>query len=262
MLAPQDDLTLGSTVTQFIRGRDGVEIGRMADFLSSVGKVAILGGMPRDFARTGSSENFRSDVDLVVDAPAAELRRVLRPHSVKFNRFGGCRFHYGAFEFDVWALENTWAVASGYVPAQSLSDLINTTFFDCDAVVYHCESGAISSTPGFWRSLHKRRIDINLEFNPHRVGTLARTLRALLDWQLDLSPKLESYLLAGLVQHGTAVARYTQDNTHSYRFARVLDMRQTINRLSDNGTDHSLDFQNEVRQLRAVLSSEAAREAV
>jgi len=262
MVAPLDDVTLGSTITQFIRGGDGADIGRLVDLLRSTGNVGILGGMPRDLARTGSSENFRSDVDLVVDAPAAELRRALQPHSVKYNRFGGCRFHYGAFDFDVWALESTWAVASGYVPVQSLSDLVNTTFFDCDAVVYHCESGAISSTPGFWKSLHRRCIDINLEFNPHRVGTLARTLRALLDWQLDLSPKLESYLLAGLVQHGTAVARYTRENTRSYRFARVLDIRQAISRLSDNGTEDSRDFQDEVRQLRAVLSSEAVGQAV
>lgn len=262
MKTPLDDLTLSSTVTRFIRGREGAEIGRMADLLSSVGKVAILGGMPRDFARTGSSENFRSDVDLVVDAPAAELRRVLRPHAVRYNRFGGCRFHYGAFDFDVWALENTWAVTQGHVPVRSLSDLTKTTFFDCDAVVYHCDSGTLSWNPSFWTSLHKRRIGINLQLNPHPVGTLARTLRALLDWQLDLSPELIDYLLTGLTKHGVAVERYTQANNQCYRFARVLDIPYTIGTLKGKGATHHQGFGEVVAQLRSALNSQIVRQAV
>lgn len=262
MLAPRDDITLSTSIHRFIREDEGADIGRLTDLLRTVGSVAIFGGMPRDFARTGGSANFRSDVDLVVEASPYALSHALQSFGVKRNRFGGCRFRLGRFDFDVWALENTWAVAEGHVPVRSLSDLTKTTFFDCDAVVYHCDSGAISRTPSFWTNLRERRIGINLQFNPHPVGTLARTLRALLDWQLDLSPELIDYLLTGLTQHGSEVERYTRVNIQYYRFARVLDVPYTIDRLSGKGARQPQDFGEAVAQLRSALNSEVVLQAV
>ena len=40
-------------------------------------KVSIFGGMIRDIAR-GGKRGFRSDIDLVIDAPAAQVTHILQ----------------------------------------------------------------------------------------------------------------------------------------------------------------------------------------
>ena len=224
------DHELSSDISQFIRSERGSDIGRLVDLLEAVGPSAIFGGLPRDFARDGSS-SFDSDVDVVVDAPAAALDACLQPMGAERNRFGGYRLRFGRFDFDVWALERTWAASTGQVAVRTLSDLVKTTFFDCDAILYHCQTAAISRPSAYWSKARRHVIDINLEANPHQVGTLVRTLRALFDWQQDLSPKLANYLVLGLAEHHAAVLQYALAQPRTYRFARELDLDATLTQL-------------------------------
>jgi hypothetical protein len=229
--AEMHDGELSSRIAHFIRGQEGADIGRLIDMLEPVGEVGIFGGMPRDFARVGGSVAFASDVDVVVDAPTDALDEVLHPTGAKRNRFGGYRLRHGRFDFDIWALERTWAARTGHVAVSSLKDLVKTTFFDCDAVVYHCRSAAISRSNSFWPNLHRGVVDINLEANPHRVGMLARTLRILFDWEQDLSPKLAEYLVSGLAEHGAAVMQYARADAGNYRFAHEVDLEVALGKL-------------------------------
>lgn len=242
------DLELSSGIARFIRGQDGADIGRLVDMLGSVGEVGIFGGMPRDFARAGDSVAFNSDVDVVVDGPANALDDMLRPMEAERNRFGGYRLRCGRFDFDIWALEKTWAVSTGHVAVQSLTDLVKTTFFDCDAVVYHCRTATISRSSSFWSNLHRGVVDINLEANPHQVGALVRTLRVLFDWQQDLSPKLAEYLVAGLAEHGAAVVQYALAHGGHYRFTRELDLEVALGDLHCYETSQGLQFKHVINR--------------
>jgi hypothetical protein len=238
--AERHDLELSSRIARFIRGQEGADIGCLIDMLEPVGEVGIFGGMPRDFARASGGGPFDSDVDVVVDAPADALDEVLHPMGADRNRFGGYRLRHGRFDFDIWALERTWAVSTGHVAVRSLTDLVKTTFFDCDAVVYHCRSGTISRSNSFWSNLHRGIVDINLQANPHQVGTLARTLRILFDWQQDLSPKLAEYLVTGLAEHGVAVMQYARASAGNYRFAREVDLEVALKNLRHHKTWNGL----------------------
>jgi hypothetical protein len=172
------------------------------------------------------------------------------------NRFGGYRLRHGRFDFDIWALERTWAVSTGHVAVRSLTDLVKTTFFDCDAVVYHCRSATISRSNSFWSNLHRGVVDINLEANPHQVGTLARTLRTLFDWQQDLSPKLAEYLVTGLAEHGAAVMQYARANAGNYRFTREVDLEVALGNLRHHKTWNGLQFKRVAgKGQRSVLKS-------
>lgn len=248
--ADQHDLRLSAGIAAFIRGSEGDDIGRLVDQLDQFGEVAIFGGLPRDFARVGSA-NFNSDVDVVVDTPAGVLENVLRPMGAEVNRFGGYRMRYGRFEFDIWALERTWAVSAGHVAVQSLTDLVKTTFFDCDAILYHCRTSTISRSGSFWSNLHRGVVDINLEANPHQVGTLARTLRVLFDWQQSLSPKLADYLVAGLAEHRAAVVQYALAHSGAYRFTHELDLDVALGDLHCHETSNGLQFKQLMRHRRA-----------
>src|SRR5262245_8893681 len=103
----------------------GMEANALIECLSAIGPVAIFGGMVRDIARHGS-ESFASDIDLVVDGPSEALASIFTDRSAKRNRFGGYRMYGCHAQFDVWSLQDTWAVKEGLVSASSLADLIKT----------------------------------------------------------------------------------------------------------------------------------------
>jgi hypothetical protein len=232
------DRDLSHDIADFIRGPEGGEIGTLVDVLSDVGDSAIFGGLPRDFARDGRGA-FNSDVDVVVDASPEVLDTMLGALGGRRNRFGGYRLKYGRFDFDVWALQSTWAVSNGYVAAHSLNDLIKTTFFDCDAVLFHCRTLEITSSDRFWTSIKHGIVDINLEANPHYVGTLARTLKILVDWRQDLGPKLMDYLTEGMARNGGELVDYVVRNGLGRHLAAGSDPNAVIGELYKHVTLHS-----------------------
>lgn len=205
------DRGLSSDIADFIRGPQGHDIGDLVDRLSPVGDCAIFGGLPRDFAREGR-DAFKSDVDIVVDSAPGELDTLLGQIGGQRNRFGGYRLKYGRFDFDVWALQTTWAASTGHVEVHSLTDLVKTTFFDCDAVLFHCRTLEITRSERFWTSIEHGIVDINLEANPHYIGTLARSLRIFFDRRQQLTPRLATYLAEGLARNRNEILAYATRN--------------------------------------------------
>lgn len=191
-----DDIVgLGDRMRAFLADEalGGPEIVDLVGHLGQLGEVAIFGGMPRDIARAGASA-FASDVDLVVDADPGRLSELLRCAPVRRNRFGGFRIDGRRHSYDVWALSSTWAVEAGHVRATSLDDLVHTTFFNCDAVIYRCTADRIHHGKRFQTWLHDRVVDVNLEKNPNPAGAVGRALRAVLEWDHAAGPRLVRYL--------------------------------------------------------------------
>ena len=205
---------LSADIADFIRGPEGDEIGGMIDRLSTVGNCAIFGGLARDFARDGR-DAFKSDVDVVVHGDPKALDLLLSNMQGRRNQFGGYRLKHGRFDFDVWPLQMTWAARAGHVKLRSLPDLTKTTFFDCDAVLFDCHTLAISRSDRFWTSIRQGIVDINLEPNPNRIGTLVRILRMRFDKKLQLTPRLSSYLARGVARSRTQILDYATRNNRA-----------------------------------------------
>lgn len=154
-------------------------------------RVAIIGGLVRDFALGGRSA-FRSDLDLVIDGPEKDVSVIAKDLYATPNRFGGYGCKVGPWKIDFWALETTWG--RRHVPVQRLEDVIACTFFDWDAVVYELKNKQLIYIDGYMERVSNRILDINLRPNPSPKGNLVRAIRRLSLWQAYPGPKLRDFI--------------------------------------------------------------------
>ena len=163
----------------------------LEDRFTTFDRIAVIGGLVRDFAHEGRA-GFRSDLDLVIDAPADRVAALASKLGATSNRFGGFGCKQGPWKIDFWALETTWA--RRHVPVHRLEDIVACTFFDWDAVAYVLRSRRLICTDDYLDRLRKRTLDINLLPNPSPKGNLVRAVRRLILWQVQAGPSLECFI--------------------------------------------------------------------
>lgn len=156
-------------------------------------KVSIFGGMIRDIARNGK-RGFRSDVDLVIDAPAEKVKELANRLAAKPNLFGGFGYTSTRWEIDFWALETTWAHKHGHIKASSIDDLMEGTFFDWDAAHYDIKSRKLHFQSGYLERIRSRTLGVNLIKTPSAVGNAVRAVRRVLLWDLKASQDLLDFV--------------------------------------------------------------------
>ena len=172
-----------SVVTHFIN-----EVSVCAD-------VFIFGGALRDISLLGAP-SFRSDVDTVVQVHDREAFAdiLVRQHAVQ-NKFGGYRVRFGRWNFDVWEISRTWAFSEGIVEASSPLSLLQTTFFNWDAILYDWRLGSLHHSQNYFSDLSQRYLELVLEDNPNTIGALVRTLRTLSSSDEILAgPRLSTFI--------------------------------------------------------------------
>lgn len=169
----------------------------LEDEFTSRGRVAIIGGLVRDIARRGA-DGFRSDVDLVIEAPRQTVKDLALSLDASPNRFGGYGYQHPHWKVDFWALEDTWAVVHGHVEAERLDDLVHSTFFDCDAVLYDIEDRQVMASESYFERLAKNQIEINLRPNPSEDGNLLRAIRRIFCWGAEPGPLLHRFIFETL----------------------------------------------------------------
>lgn len=161
---------------------------------SSLADLAIFGGMIRDLT-LGRPEFFNSDIDLVSSASAEEIYYAIRNYTPVRNRFGGYRFFFLGRPYDIWSLEDTWAVREGYVDAKCIEDLCSTTFFTTDAAIFNINSECFY-LPKFCRqSIRRKILDINLIHNPYPAKMAMKAIDLSVKRGFKLSPGLCEYVL-------------------------------------------------------------------
>lgn len=154
-------------------------------------RVAVIGGLVRDFAYGGRS-SFRSDLDLVIDAPKERIAEIASSLRATPNRFGGFGCKQGPWKIDFWALETTWA--RKYVTLNSLEDIVSSTFFDWDAAAYDLKEKKLICSEDYLFRLQSRTLDVNLLPNPSPLGNLVRAVRRLMIWRVQPGPLLKDFI--------------------------------------------------------------------
>jgi hypothetical protein len=154
-------------------------------------RVAVVGGLVRDFAH-GGRKSFRSDLDLVIDAPKESVAALASSLSATPNRFGGFGCKQGPWKIDFWALETTWA--RKYVPLNSLEDIVSSTFFDWDAAAYDLKGKKLICSEDYLMRIRSKILDVNLLPNPSPLGNLVRAVRRLMIWRVQAGPLLKAFI--------------------------------------------------------------------
>lgn len=176
-------------------------------------RIAVIGGLARDFAREGRT-GFRSDVDLVIDAPQESVAEVAALLNATSNRFGGFGCKLGPWEIDFWALETTWA--RKYVRVESLEDIIFCTFFDWDAIAYDLKARRLICPEHYLSRIKSKTLDINLLPNPSPLGNLVRAVRRLMIWKVRAGPLLSGFISEQLDESALQFVQEKEAELYTY----------------------------------------------
>lgn len=179
----------------------------------SFDRVAVIGGLVRDFAREGRT-GFRSDVDLVIHDSKEEVALLAEKLKATPNRFGGYGYKSGPWKIDFWALETTWA--KKHVPMQTLEDVLLGTFFDWDAVAYDLWERKLICHDDYLERLRTKKLEINLRPNPSPMGNLVRAIRRLVLWQLVPGERLTCFIDEYLDEDALRYLQKKEEELFSY----------------------------------------------
>ncbi|HRX87838.1 MAG TPA: hypothetical protein P5528_00200 [Steroidobacteraceae bacterium] len=164
--------------------------------LEPYGRVFVFGGAIRDLALYGSA-TFPSDIDVVMEAADfAPMVEHLRKSGAARNRFGGFRFTTKRWKFDVWRLEDTWALREGHVRGSTARTLLATTFFNWDAIAYDFSQKRLLVQDGYFDKLDAGLLGINLAANPNPAGNARRALRMYASGRAGLESGLVQFVAA------------------------------------------------------------------
>lgn len=196
--------------------------------LNQFGRIIVFGGAIRDLALHGNRE-FPSDIDIVVEAADVEsLSDCMAEMCAIRNRFGGYRFSTFKWKFDVWRLEDTWALREGHVLGRTAEALLGTTFFDWDAIAYDYTNRQLLIHEGYFDRLQIGVVDINLEPNPNPTGNARRALDIYRHGSAALAPRLASFV-------ATAVRTWICDGSFERRREDLFDVKSYLEDFDSSG---------------------------
>jgi hypothetical protein len=203
--------------------------------------AVVFGGVLRDLALYGPAERPR-DVDIVVDCSSYELAAWLSAFPAQRTRFGGFRVRIHKWNFDIWALHDTWAfTTSDMVP--TFENLPKTTFFNIEGI-----AAQLNTTPrqkralysfGFADAISSKILDINFEPNPFPQLCIIRGLLTASRHDLLLSPRLAHYM-ANHANH-TEIAEIVHVQFRHYGVVRLRpnDIERWLDHIEQSLRQHS-----------------------
>jgi hypothetical protein len=170
-------------------------------------RTYLVGGFLRDVV-VHSYSHWPRDFDVVVEGCSSdELKGVFIDILAGQNRFGGLTLRrstempgYKAvtpeLDFDVWRLEDTWAVRHFDLP-RTIESFVRTPFLNIDSI-------AISIGPGddylsvfehgFFEALKRRQVEVNQSSNPYPVLCAVRGLIMAATLDFAVGPKLAAFV--------------------------------------------------------------------
>jgi hypothetical protein len=162
--------------------------------MQNIGDTYIIGGLVRDLAFFGLNDRPISDIDIVVCCNPRALAEFSKKIGAQKNRFGGYAATIGGARVDYWSLSATWAHRNGHVIIRRPRDLIKSTFFDWDAIIFDVKRKKIHADSNYLHRMMSRIVDINLEPTPSSKGNLVRALRRLVMWDARPARALRSFI--------------------------------------------------------------------
>lgn len=159
----------------------------------------LCGGAVRDLLLE-KSRSMPRDLDIVVNSVTKEdLIDAYKSFVLRENRFEGLSVYINDWKIDIWPLSSTWAFEKEYVPFDGFfSDYTKTTFLNIEAIVVELFPGKGRkrkiASGGFFESVEKKILEINLEANPDPEVNIARAIYMSVKYQFCIGPHLTTYI--------------------------------------------------------------------
>lgn len=242
---------LAERVTRYVNNVPSLSGEALNKTLNSIfgfkSRKMIIGGLVRDLARGGIA-NRHFDVDVVLDLPADEVAKIGMLLHATSNRFGGFGTVKDGWKIDFWALSTTWAHQEGHTRLHYPVDIIDTTFFNVDAVAYNLEKKSVVMYDDYLDQLRDRILEIKLEPNPSIDGNTVRAIRRLRMWKYRCGPRLAQFLQNNIDERmfkhviETELRLYGKSYAQTYRGAdHLLEDLTSIN--LEKGVQMELNFE-------------------
>lgn len=174
-------------------------------------QAVFFGGTLRSLLWSRVRENVPGrprDVDIVTEgARLDDLEKLFRPYIVRHTRFGGLKLErvgslVGSrkWEFDIWPLEETFALKESGKKFPNFRNLPETTFFNVESIAVDIwarrgsERRVFSKDDQFFKGIIQRTLEVNKVENPFPDLCVVRALvmAAQLEWKIG--PKLLQFL--------------------------------------------------------------------
>ncbi len=218
-----------------------VEVSELIASLTKCARTYVFGGMLRDIGLFGT-EGFQSDIDLVFLGDKESLKNTIQKlGNLKYqeNKFGGYRIKGLYWELDIWCAQDTWAIKKGHVEFHDISSLLNTTLMTWDSALYCINDHKLIIKENYLDNLVSRKLDIILEENPNRLGSLVKILRTIYGKKaVSLGPKAAALLINTLTaDSGATLMAYEQRSfeNHFINNKNLSLLKQKLSDYSGNG---------------------------
>jgi hypothetical protein len=207
--------------------------------------AVLFGGAVRDLALGIPRPR---DVDIVVRGAELDMIRsaLSRAGRLRSTRFGGLHWERHGWMFDIWRLEDTWAIRQFHWAPVDFSLLPRTTFFNIEAIAIDLTSSKGQKRSvyesGFFDAMSTRTLDINLEANPFPALCVIRTLVMSLRLEFFVSRRLAEYIVKHGRSEGIHAVIAAQRSHYGRVHLREADISYYLNAIEDQLTARNLSL--------------------
>jgi hypothetical protein len=210
-------------------------------------RTYLVGGFLRDVV-VHPHARWPRDFDVIVEGCTSdELRSLFIDIIAGHNRFGGLtlrrstRDQYDVaaqeLDFDVWRLEDTWAVRHFALPHR-IEAFVQTPFLNIDSIAMSIGPGDDYLNVfehGFFDALKRKSIEVNQLSNPYPVLCAVRGLIMAATLNFVVGPKLAAFVYE--IAANVAVEEFVAAQIDHYRHLRssreqleqwILDVRTQL----------------------------------
>lgn len=185
--------------------------------LSNLGDLLFFGGSIRDICLSDGLPLMPRDFDIAInfrEADQSYIEVLMKQYDHRKNRFGGYKVKISNIEFDIWALENTWAFKNtDLLPSEE--NLAKSVYLNIDGIVFNFNKSRLHDEV-FRNSIINSKIDITLEENPQIELNLLRAIVFRDKYKLKFSNKLKEVFKGYLDEEPDSLIEnlYELQNSH------------------------------------------------
>jgi len=181
---------IDSKATRFYKYLEDALEGEAIEFIKSLTletNVYLFSGIIRNYFL---HNYFIRDVDLVVGT-SVDVPKIMKDSRFSVNSFGGYKFKLGSKKFDLWVVDNTWALnVEKKIDWKLFSYLPKSVFFNFSSIIYSINDKKFYYSEDFLKFLKTKEIDYVFRENLKKDLCIVNSIYYSEKYNLSISPRL------------------------------------------------------------------------